>query len=80
MEGGIGQELEGHWSGLPFCLPQLAPEGPVRPVYGLVGREQVSVVGQAPMPGSLAVLEAHSSLCSEAAFRKAAPWPSVGQG
>ena len=73
-------EWEGHWSGLPFCLPRLAPKGPEPPVYKWVGWEQVNVVGQAPIPASLADLDAHSSLCSEAAISKAARWPSVGQG
>lgn len=41
----------------------------------------MSAVGQAPMPAFLAVLDTHSSVCHEVAFRKAARWlADVGRG
>lgn len=73
--------MDRHWSGLPFCLPQqTGPQGPKRPVYRLVGWEQVSGVGQAPISASLVVLDVQSSLCLQVAFRKTARWPVWARG
>ena len=62
------------------CLNRQPPQGPKRPVYRLVGWEQVSGVGQAPISASLVILNVNSLLCLQVAFRKTARWPSVDQG